>query len=72
MIELSYFRSDLLKMSFTQSSRQQPPDLLKILSPIPNIYRKETSEFNGLEHLDKGMSIFCVDYVRSYSPEFDE
>jgi len=70
--ELAYDRSDLLKMSATLSSRKQPPDLLKILSLMPNINRKETPEFNGLEHLEKGMTIFCVDYIRSYTAEFDE
>ena len=59
-------------MSIGPSSKQQPSELPKILNLIPNINRKGTPEFNGLEHMEKGMSIFCVDYIRSYTAEFDE
>jgi len=70
--DITYDRSELLKMSSSSSSKQPPSDLMKILSMIPNINRKGTPEFNGLEHLEKGMSIFLVDYIRSYSAELDE
>ena len=59
-------------MSIGSSSKQQPSDLPMILNLIPNINRKGTPEFNGLEHLEKGMSIFYVDYIRSYTAELDE
>lgn len=70
--DITYDRSDLLKMSIGSSSKQQPSDLPMILNLIPNINRKGTPEFNGLEHLEKGMSIFYVDYIRSYTAELDE
>jgi len=70
--DITYDRSDLLKMSLSSFSKQQPSDLQKILPLIPNINRKGTPEFNGLDHLERGMSIFCVDYIRSYTAEFEE
>jgi len=70
--DITYDRSELLKMSSCPYSKQPPSDLMKIISLIPNINRKGTPEFNGLEHLDKGMSIFLVDYIRSYSAEMED
>jgi len=70
--DITYDRSELLKISQSYPSKQPSSDLMKILSVIPNINRKGTPEFNGQEHLEKGMSIFLVDYIRSYSAELDE
>jgi len=70
--EISYDRSELLRMSESSLSKQPPKELPKIFILIPSINRKGSSDFSGLDHLEKGVSIFCVDYVRSYTAENDE
>jgi len=72
--EISYDRSELLKMSMSPMARTQPKTLPKILEDIVHIVRKsQTGPFHGLDHMGKGLNVFSVDhYIRPYAVEGDD
>merc|ERR1719260_198148 len=72
--EITYDRSELLKLSMTEHSRKKPSYLPKIVMENSHIERKSQSrKINGLEHLELGLSVFTVEqYIKPYAGEEEE